>query len=115
MEDRYVKEKDLSVRLFKYIFHSNLSLSVLLNPFHWRFGMSLSKDKAGGMRFAFSLQILPLHLMLFIDDGDWQTFEDYYGMSDAQPDSVPDNRGREALQDTGAPRPLVEITRDILR
>ena len=103
------------MRLFKYLYHSNLSLSVLLNPFHWRFGASLSKDKAGGARFAFSLQILPIHLMLFIDDGDWKTYEDYYGMSNAQPDNVPDHGGREALEDTGAPRRLVEIGPDILR
>lgn len=51
--------------------YSGATIALTLNPFHWGFQLKYKKSADVWEQDAFVLQILPLSIRIWIDNGEW--------------------------------------------
>jgi EamA domain-containing membrane protein RarD len=58
-------------QILKWLKYSGATIALTLNPCHWGFYCKYRKSVDVWEQDAFVLQILPLSIRIWIDNGDW--------------------------------------------
>lgn len=51
--------------------YSGINITLKLNPFHWRFNCEFCKTNEAWETDAFVLELLPITVRIWFDDGQW--------------------------------------------
>lgn len=51
--------------------YSGINITLKLNPFHWRISCDYLKTNEAWEQDAFILELLPITIRVWIDDGNW--------------------------------------------
>ena len=54
-----------------YLKYSGLNVIIKLNPFHWRVNISYNKTNEAWEQDTLVIELLPITVRLWIDDGSW--------------------------------------------
>lgn len=68
------KMRKKQARIWSWLKYSGASISLTLNPCHWRFGVKFVRDQdlwAGPNERTWILSFLFITLRLWVDDGSW--------------------------------------------
>ena len=57
--------------IFNYLKYSGMNITLKLNPFHWRISCAYNRTNDSWEVDAFVLELLPLTVRAWIDDGSW--------------------------------------------
>lgn len=59
-------------QLIKYLKYSGLNVTFKFNPYHWRIAFSKgSKVDAWEVEHSYIIELLPITIRLWLDNGDW--------------------------------------------
>lgn len=64
----------MKLRMIKWLLYSGVSVTITLNPYHWRYLPAAFKDIniwAGPKEHTWSVSFLFLTIRIWIDNGDW--------------------------------------------
>ena len=57
--------------MINYLKYSGINIILKLNPYHWRLSCSFFKTNEAWEQDAFILEILPITIRIWIDNGEW--------------------------------------------
>ena len=57
--------------MINYLKYSGINIILKLNPYHWRLSCSFFKTNEVWEQDAFILEILPITIRIWIDNGEW--------------------------------------------
>ena len=57
--------------MINWLKYSGCNITLKLNPFHWRFSCEYFKTNEAWEQDAFILELLPITIRVWFDDGSW--------------------------------------------
>jgi hypothetical protein len=57
--------------MIKWLKYSGCNITLKLNPFHWRLSCQYFKTNEAWEQDAFILELLPITIRVWFDDGSW--------------------------------------------
>ena len=58
-------------KIFNYLKYSGLNVIIKLNPYHWRVAINYNKTNEVWEQDTLVIELLPITIRLWIDDGSW--------------------------------------------
>ena len=57
--------------IYNYLKYSGCNITIKLNPFHWRLWGQIYKNNESWEQDAIIIEVLPITIRIWFDDGSW--------------------------------------------